>query len=88
MAKGFVITFAIFALSASQVLAQSLSWSENDKYWSYRNRLVNKFVVRGANNNACNNPSGLSIPAKLAFTYESNIRWADGGAQLGWYIVC
>jgi hypothetical protein len=80
------ITICSLVLSIAPLVGQPLNWSQNSKYWSYRNRLVKQFVVRGEQSTACDEPSGLSIPAKLAFTHESDIRWADGGAQLGWYI--
>jgi hypothetical protein len=67
-----LLTFGAMFITAS-VVGQPLSWSQNNKYWSFRNRLVNKFVVRGVENNACDDPSGLSIAANWRLLMKAKL---------------
>jgi hypothetical protein len=69
-----------------EVFSQTLSWNEYNKYWYYRYRLVNHFLVRGEENPLiCDQPSGYSIPAEVAFN-GNDIHWGDATLYLGWYI--
>ena len=66
---------AMYCLPAqAQDLDQNL-----DKYWSYRDRLVEQFMVVGSD-------QGMSMPAEHVDTINGIMKWGDNTIWLGWYI--
>lgn len=66
--------------------SQPLDWAAFNKYWGYRNRLVNDFLVRGLGPPSCDQPNGYSLPAEATFINNADIQWSDATVDLGWYM--
>jgi hypothetical protein len=86
MIKRLLVAILVFFIGFD-VFSQSLSWNEYNKYWYYRYRLVNNFLVRGEESpQVCDQPSGYSIPAEAAFYAGNDLHWGDATLYLGWYM--
>jgi hypothetical protein len=88
----FIITLCLLAIHS---LSQQPTDPLQAKYWYYRYRLTNDFMVKGSNND-CRTASGYSIPAsQIAVTNidretkeksYTNIQWGDATSSLGFYM--
>ena len=74
-------TILVVCLSVWMLLpAQAQDLDQNlDKYWSYRDRLVEQFMVVGSD-------PGMSMPAEHVDTINGIMKWGDNTIWLGWYI--
>ena len=85
-----IILFLLISIAES-IASDKITEKEHFKYWYYRNRLINQFVVIGEAEEFCV-PSGLSIPAKSANQWNIGdsslcLEWNANPVQgLGWYI--
>lgn len=82
--KLFALAF-VTAISSANIFAQSTDWNGLNKYWYYRYRLVDKFLIRGEESPLNCGAGGYSIPA-TAIEAGDDVNWGDGTVRLGWYI--
>src|SRR3989304_2206040 len=81
----------IIILNFTNMVAQKITWKEHTKYWYYRARLLDEFVITGLAGNYCE-ASGLSIPAQGVGYYQGSsttlkMGWGDNVlCDLGMYI--
>ena len=81
----------IIILNFTNMVAQKITWKEHTKYWYYRARLLDEFVITGLAGNYCE-ASGLSIPAQGVGYYQGSsttlkMGWGDNVLyDLGMYI--
>lgn len=87
----FVTIIILLLINLVNISAQKLTAEDHYKYWYYRYRLVNEFLIPGLATQNCV-ASGLSIPAGAALHYKETdthlkLRWTDNPASgLGYYI--
>ncbi|MCD9014745.1 T9SS type A sorting domain-containing protein [Parachryseolinea silvisoli] len=79
---GVILLWGIGAFS------QATNWNDQNRYWYYRYRLVNDFLIRGEESPIdCGTATGYSLPAGNTFTSTGlDIEWSDATSYLGWYI--
>jgi len=82
----FVLLFAAHSFGQT-------SWADQNRYWYYRYRLVDEFLVRGEESPLnCDVASGYSLPAGKTYTTNQvagqniDMDWGDATSYLGWYI--
>jgi hypothetical protein len=90
MKKFLFLGIVCLLLVAEYAAAQKLTEKEHLKYWYYRHRLLEEFVIIGEAPSYCEG-SGLSIPALSAVQYNAadklKLVWVDNPiAGLGHYI--
>lgn len=89
--KKILYTAFVLLLFQTGFFAQKISLKEHNKYWYYRHRLLEEFVITGEAPSSCT-PSGLSIPALNAEYWcgnntKLNLNWTDNPVRgLGYYI--
>jgi hypothetical protein len=79
--KKAIIIVIVFLAGSSSLLAQNEE-TNLQKYWHYRHRLVNYYMVVGQGN-------GKSLPADIRnhYAFSSNvIRWGEAPAYQGYYL--
>ncbi|MBL0740741.1 T9SS type A sorting domain-containing protein [Chryseolinea lacunae] len=93
MIKVKTVLAMLACLLSLETFAQLTSWQDQNRYWYYRYRLVDEFLVRGEENPLnCNVATGYSLPAETVdMTNTENrekvdLSWADATSYLGYYI--
>ena len=72
---GLIVLFSLESFSQTINMANDI----NTKYWYYRYKLQNDFMVIGEG-------SGMSIPASIRNKWGDKMKWAEGTIYLGWYL--
>lgn len=74
-------------LFGSELLAQS-HLNHHSKYWFYRYRMRNEFMVRKYGSPVCGTPTGYMIPASGAYKDDKeDVHFGDGTSMLGNYLA-
>jgi hypothetical protein len=89
MKKYLIIIYLL--LITQYVSSQGFTSADQNllKYWNYKKRFNEKFVVRGTSNGCDIKSSGLNIPFFIISPEGKPyfIKMADGTADLGWYMA-
>ncbi|SHG73779.1 hypothetical protein SAMN04488109_1623 [Chryseolinea serpens] len=87
------LLLATFALLFAAHCFGQTSWDDQNRYWYYRYRLVDEFLIRGEESPLnCDVASGYSLPAGKTWTTNQvngqniDMDWGDATSYLGWYI--
>lgn len=87
--KKLIIIYILTIYFIPLCISQQYTKNELKKYWYYRQRLKDNFMVVGYENVDCGTGSGLSLPGDIGLDSDGNpasISWGDISATLGWYI--
>lgn len=76
------LTFVLLATSLPAPLVAQTPVSNHEKYWRYRDRLLNRFLVSSAGNER-----GTSMPAAMIHTEKGYMRWGDATIHLSNYLA-
>lgn len=82
MKKIIIVLSGFLSLWIGQVQAQLDDTKAHHRYWYYRHRLQNDFMVKNTVN-----PQGTNIPASIRGEYgDAVLKWGDATIDLGFYI--